>query len=162
VSAGIGSPRIVPAKTALVLVDLMVRIIQQPTYPHVGTTVLARSAALVRAARRAGVWVALVRTERPGDIEVVKRTWGAFHGTMLDRDLHAVGVSTVWLCGISTNHGVESTARAANDLGYDVVFVEDCMAGLGPGQHDFAVREIFPSLGAVTSGRRLIRGLRRA
>jgi nicotinamidase-related amidase len=39
--------------------------------------------------------------------------WGAFYGTELDLQLRRRGIDTILLAGISTNVGVESTARDA-------------------------------------------------
>ncbi len=43
----------------------------------------------------------------PHDILIVKRQWGAFHGTDLDLQLRRRGVRTVVVGGIATNFGVE-------------------------------------------------------
>lgn len=88
---------------------------------------------------------------KPGDLVITKHQWGAFYGTELDLQLRRRGVRTLVLGGISTNFGVESTARDANERGYEQVFVEDAMAGLSPEAHDFAVKNIFPRLGMVRS-----------
>jgi nicotinamidase-related amidase len=156
-----------PARTALVLVDLMDRIVALPLEPHKGTDVLAAAETLADAFRSAGAPVVRVRVERPGvteqppgsglvaglprpgDVEVVKRTVGAFQGTGLDDELRGRGVTTVVFGGIATNLGVESTARAAADLGYDLVFVEDAMTALTRAEHEASVRLDFPRLGTV-------------
>ncbi|KUN22315.1 isochorismatase [Streptomyces antibioticus] len=156
-----------PARSALVLVDLMDRIVALPLEPRKGTEVLGTAQELATAFRSAGAHVVLVRVERPGvpeqppgsalvaglagdgDIEVVKRTIGGFQGTDLDERLRERGVTTLVFGGIATNLGVESTARAAGDLGYDLVFVEDAMAALTAAEHDASVRLDFPRLGTV-------------
>ncbi|MFD7901495.1 isochorismatase family protein [Kitasatospora sp. NPDC059747] len=153
--------------TALVLVDLMDRIVANPLVPRPGTEVLAASLELAGVFREAGAPVVAVRVERPNVAEqppgsdlvaevaavadevVVKRTIGAFHATGLDELLRARGVRTVVLAGIATNLGVESTARAAVDLGYEVVFVEDAMTALTEEEHRAPVAHSFPRLGAV-------------
>jgi nicotinamidase-related amidase len=86
-----------------------------------------------------------------GDIVVTKRQWGAFYGTELELQLRRRGVRTIVLGGISTNFGVESTARDAFERGYELVFAEDAMAGLSAEAHRFAVTTIFPRLGTVRS-----------
>jgi nicotinamidase-related amidase len=86
-----------------------------------------------------------------GDIVVTKRQWGAFYGTELDLQLRRRGVRTLLMCGISTNFGVESTARDGWERGYELVFVEDAMAGLSAEAHGFAVTTIFPRIGRVRS-----------
>jgi len=50
---------------------------------------------------------------RPGDLHILKRQWGAFHGTELDLQLRRRGIRTIVLAGIATSIGVESTARNA-------------------------------------------------
>ncbi|STT47893.1 nicotinamidase/isochorismatase family protein [Klebsiella pneumoniae] len=47
---------------------------------------------------------------------MTKRQWGAFYGTDLELQLRRRGIDTIILCGISTNIGVESTARNAWEL----------------------------------------------
>ncbi|MEW2044770.1 isochorismatase family protein [Streptomyces sp. NPDC005476] len=158
----------VPAHSALVLVDLMDRIVALPLEPHKGTEVLAAAEKLAAAFRSAGALVVLVRVERPGvtdqppgsglvqgllqegDLEIVKRTIGAFQGTGLDERLRERGVTTLVFGGIATNLGVESTARAAGDLGYGLVFVEDAMSALTAAEHEASVKLDFPRLGTVT------------
>lgn len=88
---------------------------------------------------------------QPGDIVIDKRQWGAFHGTSLDQQLRRRGVRTLILGGIATNFGVESTARAAQDLGYALVFAEDAMSSIKAEMHQFATQNIFPILGRVRS-----------
>ena len=85
----------------------------------------------------------------PGDIVITKRQWGAFYGTELDLQLRRRDINTIVLGGISTNFGVESTGRAAWEHAYQVVFVEDAMAGMAAEAHEFAVKTIFPRLGLV-------------
>ena len=62
---------------------------------------------------------------QPGDILITKRHWGAFAGTDLEQQLKSRGIDTVVLTGISTNAGVESTARQGTGLGFAFVLVED-------------------------------------
>ncbi|WP_213807229.1 hydrolase [Granulicella sp. dw_53] len=83
------------------------------------------------------------------DLLIVKRQWGAFYGTQLDQLLRRRGVRTIVLGGIATNMGVESTARAAFDRGYELVFVEDAMTSISAEAHGFVVQSIFPRMGRV-------------
>ncbi len=87
----------------------------------------------------------------PGDIVITKRQWGAFHGTELELQLRRRGVTTLVLAGIATNFGVESTARQAWELGFELVIVEDACASRAADLHEFAIRHIFPRLGRVTA-----------
>jgi nicotinamidase-related amidase len=85
------------------------------------------------------------------DIVITKRQWGAFYGTELDLQLRRRGVDTIILCGISTNVGVESTARDAFERGYSQIFVEDAMAARDAEEHGHTVRSLFPRIGRVRS-----------
>ncbi len=84
-----------------------------------------------------------------GDLIVLKRHWGAFYGTDLDLKLRRRGIRTIVLGGISTNFGVESTARQAWEHAYKLQIVEDLCAGPSTEAHDFAVKTIFPRLSHV-------------
>lgn len=86
-----------------------------------------------------------------GDLLITKRQWGAFYGTELDQQLRRRKIQTIILGGIATNFGVESTARAAFDRGYELIFVEDAMSSLSVPAHDFAIQNIFPRMGRVRS-----------
>lgn len=84
-----------------------------------------------------------------GDIVVLKHHWGAFTGTDLDLQLRRRGVKTIVLAGIATNMGVESTARSAWELSYDVVIVEDACASRSAELHQFAIHNILPQIARV-------------
>ncbi|MFP5232187.1 MAG: hydrolase [Acidobacteriota bacterium] len=92
-----------------------------------------------------------------GDVLILKRQWGAFYGTDLDLQLRRRGIKTVVLCGIATEFGVESTARAAHEHGYAVVLAEDAMTGRNG--HQNSVKNIFPRLGRVRSTAEIIQAL---
>lgn len=83
----------------------------------------------------------------PEDIVVTKRNWGAFHGTDLDLHLRRRGITQVVLTGIATSIGVESTARAAYEHGYNVTLATDAMTDLAAESHHHALTRIFPRLG---------------
>lgn len=88
---------------------------------------------------------------QPVDIRITKRQWGAFYGTELDLQLRRRGIGTIVLGGISTNIGVESTARSAYEHGYQQVFVEDAMASSTAEGHRYPIANIFPAIGRVRS-----------
>jgi nicotinamidase-related amidase len=95
-------------------------------------------------------WSALVDgLAPPGDILVTKRQWGAFHGTELDLQLRRRRVGTIVLSGIAANFGVESTARRAWEMGYDLIVAEDACSSVSAAAHEFAIRRIFPRIGRV-------------
>ena len=90
------------------------------------------------------------------DLVVVKRQWGAFYGTDLDQQLRRRGIDTIILGGIATNFGVESTARAAFDRSYKLIFAEDAMSSMDGEAHQFVCKNIFPKMGRVRSTRAVI------
>ncbi len=162
-------------KPAFVAIDLQKGIVSMPTV-HPIADVVQRAASLAAAFRRRGLPVVLVnvaggapgRTEagfspralppdwteiveelqpQPGDLRITKMRWGAFTETTLDADLRALGVTQIVLAGVSTSIGVESTARAAYELGYHVVLATDAMTDRDSDAHDGSVQRIFPRLG---------------
>ncbi|MFI5695620.1 isochorismatase family protein [Kribbella sp. NPDC051586] len=168
-------------RTALILIDLMPRIVALETAPHSGPAVLERSVALAAATRKAGGLVVNVRVERPGvdvqpegsgfaptaepqpgDLEIVKRAIGAFGRTSLDAELQSRGIANVALAGIATNFGVESTARAASDLGYETFFITDAMTGLDEHAHNFALSYAFPRIGETCTTEEFLKALSQA
>ena len=84
-----------------------------------------------------------------GDIVITKRQWGAFHGTELDLQLRRRGIDTIVLSGISTNIGVETTAREAYQNGYTQIFAEDAMTAASKEEHDSSIKFTFPMIGRV-------------
>ena len=165
-------------RTALILIDLMPRIVAVETAPLSGPVVLERSVALAAATRSAGGLVVNVRVERPGvevqpegsefapevvpqpgDLEIVKRTIGAFGRSPLDAELQSRGIANVVLAGIATNFGVESTGRAASDLGYETFLLTDVMTGLDEHAHNFAVSYVFPRIGTSCTSAEYLQAL---
>ncbi|MGI5487185.1 isochorismatase family protein [Microtetraspora malaysiensis] len=164
-----------PHRTALLLVDLMTRIVEQPTAPHSGPAVVDRSLALSDAVRKAGGLVVSVRTERPGvaeqppgselvegvsgDLEIVKRTWGAFHNTGLEEALRKRAVDTLIITGIATNFGVEQTARFADEFGFTVIVPEDAVTAFDAHAHEFAFDYVFPRIATVRTTAEVVAAL---
>ena len=93
------------------------------------------------------------------DIEVIKRQWGAFYGTDLELQLRRRGIDTIILCGISTNIGVESTARNAWELGFNLVIAEDACSAASSDQHQGSMTNIFPRIGRVRSTDEIVNAL---
>jgi nicotinamidase-related amidase len=90
------------------------------------------------------------------DIRIIKRQWGAFYGTELELQLRRRGIEHIVLGGISTNIGVESTARNAWEMGFGIVFAEDAMSAASGEHHAFAIKNIFPRLGRVRSTEQIL------
>ncbi len=160
---------------ALVVIDLQKGIVGVPTV-HSAGEIIRRTARLARAFRERGLPVVLVNVtgaapgrtgagmpkfsfpadwtelvpeleQQPDDHLVTKQRWGAFHGTSLDEYLRQRGVTQIVLTGIATGSGVESTARSAYDLGYNVALVVDAMTDRDADAHRHSVEKIFPRLG---------------
>lgn len=93
------------------------------------------------------------------DLEVTKRQWGAFYGTDLELQLRRRGIDTVVLCGISTNIGVESTARNAWELGFSLIIAEDACSAASDEQHQGSMTHIFPRIARVRSVDEIVRAL---
>jgi nicotinamidase-related amidase len=161
-------------KTALVVIDLQKGIVTRPT-AHPAAEIVAKSAKLAAAARKAGLPVVLVhvgggapgRTDQkmsmadlpadwtelvpelnrqPSDHVVMKRTFGAFTNTDLESYLRSNGVTQIVLCGISTSIGVESTARFAHELGFHVAIAVDATTDMNADAYHNSVARIFPRL----------------
>jgi nicotinamidase-related amidase len=96
---------------------------------------------------------------QPTDLLITKRQWGAFYGTELDQQLRRRRIRTIVLGGIATNFGVESTARAAFDRGYELIFVDDAMSSVSATAHEFAVQNIFPRMGRVRKTEQVLEAL---
>lgn len=162
-------------KTALIVIDLQKGIVTFPC-AHPVQDVVAKAATLLEAFRQRDLPVVLVNVAglAPGraehsmsgfvfppdfadlvpeldrqkqDILITKRSWGAFTNTPLEAELRARGVTQVVLCGVATTAGVESTARFAHELGFNVTFAIDAMTDMSLEAHENSLARIFPRLG---------------
>ena len=173
---------------ALVVIDLQKGLAGMPTVHPFGE-IVGRTAELARAFRKRGLPVVLVnvsgmapgRTDTPrpamkfpdgwtellaeleqqgDDYLVTKERWGAFLGTSLDEYLRGRGVTQIVLTGVATSIGVESTARSAYDLGYNVALVTDAMTDRDAGAHRHSVEKIFPRLGETDTAENVLKLVR--
>jgi nicotinamidase-related amidase len=69
------------------------------------------------------------------------------------------GIDTIILAGIATNFGVESTARQATSLGFQVVIAADACSSLDAAAHTFAMEKIFPLIARVRSVQEIVDAL---
>jgi len=99
---------------------------------------------------------------QPSDFLITKHQWGAFYGTELDLQLRRRGIDTIILCGISTNFGVESTARFAYEFGFNQIFVSDAMAARSKEEHEYPLKYIFPRLGLIRTTVDLLKSLNKS
>ena len=175
---------LIDPNTALLVIDLQQGIVSLPTARPI-VEVVKHTSALADTFRRHNLPVVLVnvdagapgRTEQaprvstfpagwtdliaelnrqPGDHLVTKRTWGAFTNTDLEAYLKSRGVTQVVIAGVATSAGVESTARHAHELGFNVVLAVDAMTDMNPDAHNNSVARIFPRLGETGTTREII------
>ncbi|KAI6169882.1 Isochorismatase-like protein [Pisolithus thermaeus] len=57
-----------------------------------------------------------------------KSVHSAFIGTSLEADLRARGITRLFVCGLTSNMCMNTTARMAGNLGFEVFVVEDACA----------------------------------
>lgn len=109
-------------------------------------------------------WTELVPElgRQPSDVTVTKHQPNAFYCTDLEVHLRRRNVRTIVLGGIATNLGVEATARAAFERGFEQVFVEDAMTARGEVLHTHTVTQFFPTIGRVRTTREVIEALAKA
>jgi nicotinamidase-related amidase len=172
---------------ALVVIDLQKGVLAIPTEPPT-SVVLERSARLAAAFRARNLPVVLVNVSgrapgrtsnpmsftpppdwdqlapqldaQPTDIRVTKFNIGAFHGTGLDMHLRRRGVTQIFLTGVATSSGVEATARAAYDHGYNVVSISDAMSDRDRAAHEHAVDVQLKEIGEVATTDEVLAALR--
>ena len=171
-------------QTALIVVDLQQGIVGSQ-FIHPIADVIKQTRSLIEAFRRNELPVVLVnvaggapgRTEqprrhqtlpegwtdlipeldpKPGDIRVTKRTWGAFASTGLETRLKQKGVTQVVVTGVTTGTGVESTARQAWELGFNVTLAIDAMTDVRPEAHTWSVTHVFPRLGETGTTQQIV------
>ena len=97
---------------------------------------------------------------RETDVVITKKQWGAFYGTELDLQLRRRRLDTIVLCGISTNIGVESTARFAYEYGYQQIFASDAMAANSAEEHNGTLNFILRRIGRVRTTEQILSALK--
>jgi maleamate amidohydrolase len=83
-----------------------------------------------------GGWGELTLAPEPGEPVVVKQYASAFFGTSLASTLHAAGVDTLVLAGVSTSGCVRATAMDALNNGFRPQVVRQACADRTPPLHD--------------------------
>ncbi len=129
-------------KTALLVIDIQDFYYPGGLMPLVAPEAAGAAAAeLLAAARAHGAMVVHVGhnasagrgfhadvAPREGEAVVMKDEVNAFLKTDLQERLQAAGIRRVIVCGMQTHMCVEGAARAASDLGYEVVVAADACA----------------------------------
>jgi nicotinamidase-related amidase len=99
---------------------------------------------------------------RPGEPVIDKPGKGAFYATDLGTILHARGIETLIVCGVTTEVCVHTTVREANDRGYRCVVPADCCGSYFPEFHEAGLRMIKAQggiFGWVTDSARILTAL---
>lgn len=68
----------------------------------------------------------------PGEIVIDKPGKGSFYGTDLQTVLTDAGITTLIVTGVTTEVCVHTTVREANDRGYEVLVLSDCVGSYFP------------------------------
>jgi nicotinamidase-related amidase len=76
------------------------------------------------------------------DTVIEKSTCSAFVSGELDRVLRRRGISHLALCGNTIDVCVHSTLRAAVDLDYECLLLEDCCGAVNDGLHRWAIESV--------------------
>jgi nicotinamidase-related amidase len=130
--------------TALLVIDMQAGIVAGAYQEQ---EVLERLKALIARARAAGLPVIYLQHDgypghrlepgipgwqihaaiapQPGDLVIRKTASDSFWGTNLQQELEARGINRVLVTGMQTQFCVDTTARRAASLGYDVTLVAD-------------------------------------
>lgn len=92
-----------------------------------------------------GSWDAEIASEiapLPGDHLVVKRGYDGFLHTNLEATLRRLGVRKLLLVGVYTGICVETTARTAFQLDFEVTVLSDCTGAMSAEDQEAAVRSL--------------------
>ncbi|KJZ67063.1 cysteine hydrolase family protein [Pseudomonas fluorescens] len=134
--------------SALLIIDMQVGLFHGPEKPYDGERVLANIQQLIRQARERDVPIFAVRHTGPqgSPIEVGSPLWqllpaldldasidilfdktrpNAFYATALAEQLRASGINEVFIAGMKTQYCIDSTCRAAAELGFKPILVAD-------------------------------------
>jgi nicotinamidase-related amidase len=98
----------------------------------------------------------------PGESIIDKPGKGAFFATDLDLILKNLGIRSLILTGVTTEVCVQTTAREANDRGYECLVLEDCVGSYFPEFHRVALEMIKAQggiVGWVSNSAKLLRAV---
>ncbi len=74
-----------------------------------------------------------------GDVVLRKHTASIFIGTHFENMMKNAGITTILFAGISTEIGIDSSARDASSRGFYTVVVSDCVSSSERQMHEFAL-----------------------
>ncbi len=170
-------------QAALIVIDVQNDYFPTGAYPlHDTQAVLERTVQAVRSAQAQGLPVVLVqhvakgpspffnadtegvqihpllRAAAPDAPVVVKAHADSFLNTPLQTTLAALGVDTLWLCGMMTHNCVTHTALSPQAQGYTVRVLEDLCTTVDPMIHAIALSALRDRVEVVGSDSPGLRG----
>lgn len=130
-----------PGKTALVIIDAQVGLVEEPVWKV--DQLLSNLKNLLKKAREKGIAVVYVQdgdvapegtpewevhseiSPNDDEIRIQKFATDAFHGTDLQKELEARGITDLVIGGCKTEYCIDSACRRATTLGYNVILAGD-------------------------------------
>ena len=108
------------------------------------------------------LWPELDR--RDDEALIVKNRYSCFvpGASHLERVLRSRNIDTLLLAGTKTNICCETAARAAFDMDFKVVMVEDCCAALSDREHLAALENVIQQFGDVMTSEEVLERLSRS
>ena len=102
--------------------------------------------------------VQILEELKPVGDEIVlnKLSTSAFASSPVDAVLRYMGIKKLLVAGVNTNYCVESFIRAAYDLGYEVVLLEDCCTTVDQHFHEVTCEEMDGIFCKVKSSKEII------
>ncbi len=97
--------------------------------------------------------------KQPEDILITKHSWNAFFETALEEELKKRGITGIVIGGVATSIGVEGTARAASERGFNVAFAKDAMTDVSAEAEERSLKYIFPRMGEIDETDKIIEKL---
>lgn len=85
-----------------------------------------------------------------------KTSFNAFSKTKLQENINLKNIKNVIFAGVVTSICIDSSARAAFELGYNCIIASDCIAGRSNIEDAFYSNEIFPLYSVVINSKLLI------
>ncbi len=96
------------------------------------------------------------------DVVVINASSSALCDNDLDMILRNNGITNLVLTGMITNFVIESTAREANNRGYFVYILEDCVNSRSDDLHNWTLNNVLPSLAVISDSTHYVAALEKA
>lgn len=84
-----------------------------------------------------------------GELVINKTSSGTLNSTMLDQTLRNMGITSLLVCGVTTDVCVETTARDAADRGFEVTIAGDACTAFSSDLHEAALQAFSYAFGRV-------------